>query len=52
MALAHHTLVAWQRADELFIKLHQLSLKAFPPFEKFELGGQLRAMAYWTIGLA
>src|SRR5438876_4907267 len=46
MALAHHTLVAWQRADDLFIKLHQLSLKAFPAFEKYELGGQLRRAAF------
>lgn len=46
MALAHHTLVAWQRADDLFIKLHQLSLKAFPAFEKYELGGQLRRSAF------
>jgi four helix bundle protein len=46
MALAHHTLIAWKRADDLFIKLHQLSLKAFPPFEKFELGGQLRRAAF------
>ena len=46
MALAHHTLVAWQRADDLFLKLHQLSLKAFPAFEKYELGGQLRRSAF------
>ena len=46
MALAHHSLVAWQRADDLFIKLHQLSLKAFPGFEKFELGSQLRRAAF------
>jgi four helix bundle protein len=46
MSLHHHTLVAWQRADDLFIKLHQLSLKAFPPFERFELGGQLRRAAF------
>ena len=46
MALAHHTLIAWQRADDLFIKLHQLSLKAFPPFEKFELGAQMRRAAF------
>ena len=46
MALAHHTLIAWKRADDLFIKLNQLSLKAFPPFEKFELGGQLRRAAF------
>jgi len=46
VALAHHTLVAWQRADDLFVKLHHLSLKAFPPFEKYELGGQLRRSAF------
>ena len=38
MSLAHHSLVAWQRADDLFIRLHQLSLKAFPAYERFELG--------------
>lgn len=46
MTLHHHNLVAWQRADVLFIKLHQLSLKAFPAFERFELGSQLRRAAY------
>jgi four helix bundle protein len=46
VALAHHTLVAWQRADDLFLKLHQLSLNAFPAFEKYELGGQLRRSAF------
>ena len=46
MALAHHTLVAWQRADDLFLKLHQLSVKAFPAFERYELGGQLRRAAF------
>jgi len=38
--------VAWQRADDLFIKLHQLSLKAFPAHERFELGSQIRRAAY------
>ena len=46
MSLAHHSLVAWQRADDLFIRLHQLSLKAFPAYERFELGGQLRRAAF------
>jgi four helix bundle protein len=46
MPLRHHSLVAWQRADDLFIKLHQLTLKSFPAFERFELGGQLRRAAY------
>jgi len=46
MSLAHHSLVAWQRADDLFIRLHQLSLKAFPAYERFALGGQLRRAAF------
>ncbi len=46
MSLSHHSLVAWQRADDLFIKLHQLSLKAFPTSERYELGTQLRRAAY------
>src|SRR2546428_13988975 len=46
MSLAHHSLVAWQCADDLFIRLHQLSLKAFPAYERFELGGQLRRAAF------
>jgi four helix bundle protein len=44
--LRHHSLVAWQRADDLFIKLHKLSLQSFPAFERFELGSQLRKAAY------
>jgi|SRR6266498_1395331 len=46
MSLAHHSLVAWQRADDLFIRLHQLSLKAFPAHERFELCSQLRRAAF------
>ena len=46
MPLAHHTLVAWQRADDLFIRLHQLSLKQFPSYERFELGSQMRRAAF------
>jgi four helix bundle protein len=46
MSLSHHTLVAWQRADDLFIKLHRLSLNAFPTSERFELGQQLRRAAF------
>src|SRR6185369_3656452 len=44
--LRHHSLVAWQRADDLFIKLHVLSIKQLPPFERFELASQLRRAAY------
>ena len=46
MSLSHHNLVAWQRADDLFIKLHRLSLKAFPAIELYALGSQLRRAAF------
>jgi four helix bundle protein len=46
MSLSHHSLVAWQRADDLFITLHQLAIKVFPAYERFELGSQLRRAAY------
>jgi four helix bundle protein len=45
MPLRHHTLVAWQRADDLFIEVHQLTLKAFPSFEN-ELGSQVQRAAF------
>ena len=46
MTLRHHSLVAWQRADELFIRVHKLTLATFPKFERFELGSQLRRAAF------
>jgi four helix bundle protein len=46
MALRHHSLIAWQRADDMFIKLHQLAMRQFPPHERFELASQLRRAAY------
>src|SRR5437867_6955602 len=46
MSLSHHSLVAWQRADDLFIKLHLLSLQRFPTHERYELGTQTRRAAY------
>src|SRR4051812_48272032 len=46
MNLRHHSLVAWQRADDLFIRLHKLTIQSFPSFERFELGSQLRKAAY------
>jgi four helix bundle protein len=42
----HTSLIAWQRADDLFIKVHRLTTKHFPGFERFELGSQLRRAAY------
>jgi four helix bundle protein len=44
--LRHQSLVAWQRADDLFVKLHALTIQMFPTSERFELGKQLRTAAY------
>jgi four helix bundle protein len=44
--LRHHSLVAWQRADDLFIRVHKLTLHSFPSLERFELSSQLRRAAY------
>ena len=46
MTLPHHKLVAWQRADDLFIEVHRVTHQYFPAEEKFELGTQLRKAAY------
>lgn len=45
MTLPHHSLIAWQRADDLFIHLHKVS-HTFPAEEKFELASQLRRAAF------
>jgi len=45
MASRHVNLVAWQRADDLFIDVHQLT-KTFPRDERFELTSQIRRAAY------
>jgi four helix bundle protein len=46
MPQRHESLIAWQRADDLFITLHQLTKKRFPPDERYELTSQLRRAAY------
>jgi four helix bundle protein len=46
MPLRHHSLIAWQRADDLFISLHKLAKETFPADERFALGMQLRRAAY------
>jgi four helix bundle protein len=46
MAVAHHNLIAWRRADDLFIDIHRLTHQQFPRHERFELGSQLRRAAY------
>jgi four helix bundle protein len=44
--LRHHSLVAWQRADDLFIRVHLLTVNSFPQLERYELSSQLRRAAY------
>jgi four helix bundle protein len=46
MSLPHHKLVAWQRADDLFIEIHRLTSQTFPRSERYELGSQLRRAAF------
>jgi four helix bundle protein len=46
MPLRHHTLVAWKRADDLFVELHALSRSAFPSYERYELSSQMRRSAF------
>jgi four helix bundle protein len=48
MSLPHHNLVVWQRADDLFIEVHRLTLQRFPVHERFELGSQIRR-AGWSV---
>jgi four helix bundle protein len=43
---AHYRkLVAWQRADALFIRLHLLALNELPTHERFVLASQMRRAA-------
>ena len=46
MPLRHESLIAWQRADDLFIRLHRLVRERFPPLERYELASQIRRAAY------
>lgn len=45
MPLTHERLVAWQRADDLFISIHTLTAR-FPSDERFGLVTQMRRAAY------
>jgi four helix bundle protein len=47
--LRHERLVAWQRADDLFISLHFLVKRRFPAEERFELASQTRRAAYSVV---
>jgi len=46
MVLQHHNLIAWQRADDLYISLHALTRRSLPPEERYELSAQIRRAAY------
>jgi four helix bundle protein len=45
MSLPHHSLVAWQRADDLFLYVHKLADECFPTHERFVLTSQTRRAA-------
>lgn len=45
MPLAHEKLVAWQRADNLYIDIHRLTTD-YPAQERFGLVSQMRRAAY------
>ena len=46
MALQHENLVAWRRADDLFIDLHTLAKVHFPVDERYASASQLRRAAF------
>jgi len=46
MKFPHQSLVAWQRADDLFISVHLLCKKSYPPDERFALTSQTRRAAF------
>jgi four helix bundle protein len=48
MSLDYKNLVAWQRADDLFIEIHRLTHQRFPREERYELGSQMRRAA-WSV---
>jgi four helix bundle protein len=43
---AYKNLIAWQRADDLYIEVHRLTHGCFPEHERYELGRQIRRAAY------
>jgi four helix bundle protein len=44
--MQHEKLIAWQRADDLFIEIHQLTKTRFPVDERYALSSQARRAAY------
>ena len=45
MSQGHEKLVAWQRADDLFVAVHRLAA-TFPIEERYGLASQMRRSAY------
>jgi four helix bundle protein len=45
MVYPHHSLVAWRRADDLFVKVHHLAKARFPAHERYVLTSQTRRAA-------
>ena len=45
MSQGHEKLVTWQRADDLFVAVHQLAA-TFPVEERYGLASQMRRAAY------
>jgi four helix bundle protein len=43
---SYKSLIAWRRADDLFVRLHRLTYERFPVAERYELGAQLRRAAF------
>ena len=41
----YESLVAWQRADDLFVRLHHIAKQRFPADERYELTSQIRRAA-------
>jgi four helix bundle protein len=46
MSVPHENLVAYQRADDLFVEVHRLTHQRFPRSERYELGAQMRRAAF------
>jgi four helix bundle protein len=42
----YRSLIAWQRADDLFLHVHRVSRQHFPTDERYELTSQLRRAAF------
>jgi hypothetical protein len=40
MSLPHENLVAWQRADDLFVEVYHLTHQRFPKHQQYELAPQ------------